>query len=167
MIPANRRREWRRCAPIAVALMASWQLGCRDSVAPLPLDSPALALEQPIPAPGQSALRIASIGDASGVEVPPVARTGIPLQVTVTTYGGGCISEDTTVVDVQPHSADVVPYQRWYQPKQDEGCTMELRIDRRAVQLVFDQPGIATVRVFGRGAPDGSVISVVRQVTVE
>jgi len=44
---------------------------------------------------------------------------------------------------------------------------MDLRINSRKVELVFDQLGIATVRVFGRGAPDGSVITVVRQVTVE
>jgi len=166
MIPTV-HRAWHRCAIVALAPMASWQLGCSQPTRPLPSDPPVLGLEQPMPAPGQSALRIANVGDASGIVVPSAAKAGLPLQVTVTTYSGGCISEDTTAVAMHPHSADVVPYQRWYQPKQNEGCTMELRVDRRQVDVVFDQPGIATVRVFGRGAPDGSVVTVSRQVFVE
>src|SRR5690348_15551489 len=58
MIPTDQHRAWRQYAPIAVAVMASWQFGCSEPAAPLPLDSSALALEQPIPAPGRSALRI-------------------------------------------------------------------------------------------------------------
>ena len=168
MIQTSSRRERRRYAPVAVALMAAWQLACSHPTASLlPLDTPALSLEQPMPAPGQSARRVAKIGGGDGVVIPSVALAGQPFRATVTTYGGGCISEDTTVVSSEAHAADIVPFQRWYQPRQNEGCTMELRINRRQVELTFAQPGVAMVRVYGRGQPDGSLITVVREVKVE
>ena len=167
MIPTN-YPAWRRYIPIGLSLLASVSLGCNQPTAStLPLTTPALSLEQPIPAAGQSALRVASIGDANGVAVPSLAHAGVPLQVTVTTYSGGCITEDTTVVAMETHSADIVPFQHWYQPKQNEGCTMELRVNKRQVELVFTQPGVASVRIYGRGQPDGGVITVVREVRVE
>jgi hypothetical protein len=168
MIPTCFRREWRCCALVAIAAMATWQLGCsQPTTRTLPLETPALRLEQPMPAPGQSARRVANIGGGDSVVVPSVAHAGQPFQVTVTTYGGGCISEDTTVVAAEAHSADIVPFQRWYQPRQNEGCTMELRINKRQVALTFAQPGVAVVRVYGRGQPDGSLMTVVREVSVE
>jgi hypothetical protein len=167
MIPTN-HPAWRRYTPIGLALMASVPLGCSQPTASiLPLGTPALSLEQPMPAAGQSALRVASIGDANGVTVPSVAHAGLPLQVTVTTYGGGCITEDTTVVTTNTHSADIVPFQRWYQPKQNEACTMELRVNKRQLEVVFTQPGVASVRIYGRGQPDGALVTVVREVRVE
>jgi hypothetical protein len=167
MSPASRHRRSRPYTMIGVAILACWQLGCGQDITPPPLSSTALSLEQPFPGPGQSALRIANIGGPEGVEVPPAVRAGEPLQVTVTTYGGGCIDEDTTAVVARAHMADVVPYQRVYQPKEHEACTMELRISHRQVDVVFTEPGMATIRVYGRGRPDGSVISVSRQVRVE
>ena len=120
-----------------------------------------------MPSAGQSALRVASIGAPSGISVPGTARVGAPVEVTVTTYGGGCVAEDTTVVEVRGHFANVVPFQRVYAPKQSEGCTMELRVNPRHVQVVFTQPGTATVFVFGRVTPDGSLAMIPREIVVE
>ena len=86
-----------------------------------PLTSTALRLEQPLPTPGSSALRVASVtyhGELPLVDAPSTAVAGQPFEVAVTTYGGGCIGEDTTVVDVSGHGADIVPYQRIHQPPQ-------------------------------------------------
>ena len=167
MSPASQHRRSRPYTLIGVAVLACWQLGCGQDITPPPFSSTALGLEQPFPGPGQSALRIASIGGPDGVEVPATVRAGEPLHVTVTTYGGGCVAEDTTAVVVHGNMADVVPYQRIYQPKEHEACTMELRINHRQVDVMFAAPGIATVWVYGRGRPDGSLISVLRQVSVE
>lgn len=164
-------RAWRRFAPLALALLAGWQLGCSQQITPPPLPpTSALDLEQPMPAAGESALRIASIGQSGEpvqVEVPSTARVGQSVPVAVTTYSGGCISDDTTAVDVHPHLANVVPYQRVYQPKQNEACTMELRVNRRQVDLVFTEPGPATVIVYGRSYPGGGLTMVTRQLVVE
>jgi len=166
MISSNQRRV----ALLVIAIAPCLQLGCSQPTKPtFPLSSPALSLEQPLPAAGHSARRVAFIalsGEAITVDVPSAARAGQPLLVAVTTYGGGCISEDTTVVDVHEHLADVVPYQRIYQPGRNEGCTMELRVNRRQVAVVFPERGVATVRVIGRVAGD-SLASVTRQVAIE
>lgn len=170
MIPTHRHREWRRVAPLALLLVAGWQLGCSQQITPPPLPTSALGLEQPLPAAGQSALRVASIGqygDPVQVEVPSIAKAGQPVPVAVTTYSGGCIHDDTTAVDVLPHLANVVPYQRVYQPRQNEGCTMELRVNRRQVNVVFSEPGPATVTVYGRTYPGGLLTPVTRQLVVE
>lgn len=131
--------------------------------------SPGLGLEQQ-PAPGQSARHIAAIlfyHDPIVIDVPASAHPGQPVDLAITTYGGGCISEDTTVVSTSGLLADVVPYQRVYTPKPPiEGCTMELRITRRLVPLVFSTPGVATVRVTGRAAPGDSLVQVLRAVVV-
>jgi hypothetical protein len=131
---------------------------------------PALSLEEPLPAPGHSARRAAVIafyGDPLVVEVPSTARAGAPFDVGVTTYGGGCIAEDTTVATVADRLADVVPYQRIHRPGPNEGCTLELRITRRTARVTFPTAGLAVVRVTGRAAPGDSLVSVVRAVRVE
>jgi len=170
MIPANRHREWRRYAPVVVAIMASSLLGCAQDLTQPTLPASALALEQPLPAPGQSALRVASIrqvGDPVVVDVPATMTAGVPTAVAVTTYSGGCITDDTTIVDVHGQSADVIPFQLVYQPKQNESCSTELQVNSREVLVTFAQPGSATVKIYGRSYPDGGVVIVTRQVTVQ
>ena len=137
--------------------------GCTSSTAPL--GSSALRLEQPLPMPGFSALRAGQVMPFL-VEAPSAATAGQPFPVAVTTYGGGCIGEDTTVVDVSDHRADVVPYQRVYQPTSNEACTLEARITRRQVRVVIPQAGEATVRFIGRGSPGGSLVFAERSVSI-
>jgi hypothetical protein len=160
-----------RTGLIVTGALLCFQSGCgRPSTAPPASDSPALSLEQELAPPGQSALRVATVAffdDHEQVDVPPVAVAGQPFTVSLTTYGGGCIVEDTTVVDVRGLRADVVPYQRVLTPPPNGACTMELRITRRQQQVVFDQPGVATVRVIGRGESNASLVSVLRTVRVE
>ena len=157
----------RRSAPIPILVL----LGAAACTTPTaPLTSGALRLEQPLPEPGTSALRVALVSfttDPFLVEAPSSATAGQPFDVVVTTYGGGCIGEDTTVVDVSEHHADIVPYQRVYRPPQGNfGCTMELRITRRQVHVVIGQAGRATVRVIGRASPGDSLVSTERSVSI-
>lgn len=134
-----------------------------------PLASTALRLEQPLPAPGASALRVASVqlySDPFRVQAPASAVAGQPFDVSVTTYGGGCIGEDTTLVEGRAHGADVVPYQRVYRPAANGGCTMELRITQRQVHVLIAESGEATIRVIGRTSPGDSLVSAERTVSV-
>jgi len=151
-------------------LLAAAAMACTGTTtSPVDPSAPALGLEQPFPAVGQSALRVARIfnfGDPTLVEVPSSVTAGTPFTVKVTTYGGGCISEDTTVVKVDGQRADVVPYQRIYQPGPNGACTMELRVTRRQASVVFDAPGSGVVRVIGRAMPGDTLIQVQRTVNV-
>ena len=138
---------------------------CRSSTAPA-VSSPALSLEEPL-TPGISVRRVALIrlsNDPVVVDVPAAAVAGVPLTVAVTTYGGGCVGEDTTVTFVEGLHADVVPYQRVITG--NIGCTLELRITKRQVAIVFPAAGRATVRVIGRSSPSDSVVVVERSVAV-
>ncbi len=137
---------------------------CRSSTGPT-VSSPALSLEEPLK-PGISVRRVARIlfaNDRVLVDVPAAAVAGVPLTVAVTTYGGGCVGEDTTVTFVEGLHADVVPYQRVIT---GVACTLELRITKRQVAIVFPAAGRATVRVIGRASPGDSVVVVERGVTV-
>ena len=138
---------------------------CRSSTAPA-VSSPALSLEEPL-APGIAVRRVARIAfysDPAVVDVPAAAAVGVPLPVAVTTYGGGCVGEDTTVTFVEGLRADVVPYQRVITG--NIGCTLELRITKRQIAIVFPAAGRATVRVIGRASPGDSLVVVERGVTV-
>jgi hypothetical protein len=157
--PRRAGRRWRS------ALMLGALASCTLNTAP----ADALRLEQPEPAPGTSALRVARThfyGNPVVVEVPTAATTGTPFAVAVTTYGGGCIAEDRTVVLVTDLSADVVPYQRVYRPRANEACTEELRITRREIVVTFQATGQGIVRVHGRAMPGDSLVVVERIVTV-
>ncbi len=120
---------------------------------------------------GTSALRVGRIYlseyDSAIVETPSAARRGEPVNVSVTTYGGGCVSADTTVATVSGLRAVVVPYQRQYQPPASGACTLALRIERRTVPLIFATSGIAVVRVVGRSSRDDELIAVERRLTVQ
>ena len=148
----------------ATMLTLAAAAACRSSTAPA-VSSPALYLEEPL-APGIAVRRVARIAfysDPAVVEVPAAAVAAVPLTVAVTTYGGGCVGEDTTVTFVEGLHADVVPYQRVIT---GVACTLELRITKRQIAIVFAAAGRATVRVIGRVSPSDSLVVVERGVTV-
>jgi len=150
-----------------LVVAAAATVACTDTTGPG--DPSALALEQPLPAAGKSALRAGTIllyHEPTVVEVPSSATAGTPFTVTVTTYGGGCISEDVTVVHVDGERADVVPYQRIYNPARNVVCTSELRITRRQASVTFASSGTAVVRVIGRAQPADTLMQVERTVLV-
>ena len=155
----------RRAALIRCAVLLTGLASCTSVTVP----TDALDIEQSAPPPGASALRVARThfyDQPVAIEVPAAATAGTPFLVAVTTFGGGCIAEDTTVVLVLGMHADVVPYQRVYQPRADEGCTEELRITRREVTVTLPAAGTAVVRVYGRAMPGDSLVVVDRAVTV-
>jgi hypothetical protein len=123
--------------------------------------------EEPLRA-GVNALRVGRIQlEGPVVKLPSNVRRNEPVDAYVTTYGGGCISSDTTVANVAALRATIVPYQREYRPLPNGACTMELRVERRAVRLVFATAGIAVIRVVGRVSPDDSLVAIERRLTVQ
>ena len=154
-------RHFARTSWLALALAAA---ACTSTVAP-DLPSDGLPLNEQVPTPGLTARRVASILDPAqpgAIDVPATARAGEAITVGVTTFGGGCIREDTTVVTVRGSQAEVVPYQLVYTPKQNEACTLEARVTPRRVRITFATAGSAAVVIRGRTSLEGDPATIVR-----
>ncbi len=122
--------------------------------------------EDGIPGSGQVVRRVATIyfhADPIVFDVPETVRVGDPLEGHITTYGGGCISEDSVIVSVAGSVAEVIPMQRVVY---GGACTAELRISSRPFKVVFDKVGEASIRVTGRADPGDSLIAARRRVRV-
>ena len=101
------------------------------------------------------------------VEVPDAVMRGADFEVTIRTYGGGCIAQGDTEVTVLASAAEVRPFDIFVTgTPHDSVCTDDLRLYLHRARMRFAQPGVATVRMRGRDAPGGEVIVVERQVTV-
>lgn len=105
--------------------------------------------------------------DTTIIEFPAVVRAGIPATVFVTTYGGGCVAEDTMVVTVVGLQADIVPYQRVAAIGPRTVCTLELRVTRRPAVVTFATAGVVTLQVTGRRQPDDVLFTRRRTFRVE
>jgi hypothetical protein len=104
-------------------------------------------------------------GDPVRVEAPAEVARGTDFQVAVVTYGGGCVREGDTDVEIDGLRAVVAPFDI---DVSGPGvfCTMELRQFRHTATLRFDRPGTATIIFRGRRVPEGDVVSVERTVRV-
>lgn len=107
---------------------------------------------------------IAFHGDPVVVEVPDTVEAGVPFEVSVRTYGGGCISKNGTDLRVDGLTADVRPYDNH---SGHQICTDELRVFVHRATLAFGAAGRAEVRFHGTEKPSGSAIVVARTVIVE
>lgn len=97
---------------------------------------------------------LAFYGDTSVVEMAGSTRIGQPTTVRFSSFGGGCVSKDTTEATVAGLKAEVRPYRR--EPVRlppDVACTAELRSDQNVVQVRFAEVGRATVRIVGLARP--------------
>ncbi len=132
-------------------------------VAPTELPLPEGALENGVMTRRVGVLR--HYGDSLLFEAPSRAAVGVPIEVHVTTYGGGCLGQDTTVTNVNGLRATVVPYQR-APVDPNVACTMELVLQRRLVRVTFQSAGLATLRVIGRDEPASRLFAVERRIEV-
>jgi hypothetical protein len=154
---------------LAAGLVGLVLIGCSTPSEP-PVQPSKLPIAEQALRAGTTVRRLARLrfgSDPLVVEVPATARAGEPVEIHVTTYGGGCIREDTTVASVAGLDAEVVPYQLVYVTRPDEFCALVLRVTRRSVHLTFSTAGRARVRVIGRQAPGDSLIVVTRGLIVE
>ena len=119
--------------------------------------------------PGDTIARPATLehfGDGPSLTIPATVTVGVPLHVTFTTYGGGCVERATNTLSVSALVADIRSQQREYIPREFEACTSELRIEQNDVAVAFDRPGTGLIRVFGRRMPGATPLTLEAQVTV-
>jgi hypothetical protein len=107
---------------------------------------------------------IAFHGDPVVIEVPDTVRAGVSFGVSVRTYGGGCLSEGGTTVQVRGLSADVTPYDLHSGASL---CTADLRTFTHEAALSFEEPGVAQIRFHGKQMPEDSLITLVRELVVK
>lgn len=101
---------------------------------------------------------------AAQVTVPATAQRGQPFDVTVTTVGGGCISEGPTRTRMQGMTVEVRPYDVH---DGNVACTPNILLFEHTATLRFDTPGTATVRIRGAGNQGSEPVTVTRTVTVQ
>ena len=67
---------------------------------------------------------IASDVEAAQITVPTTVQRGVPFEVEVLTYGGGCIDQGETEVEVQGLNASVTSYDYLVTPPPGVVCTL-------------------------------------------
>lgn len=103
-------------------------------------------------------------GNPVEITVPATARLDEPVTVSVTTYGGGCTHLGDTQVAVSGGTAELRPYDV---TETVGACpTIVNRLVHQA-EVIFDQVGTATVRVYGRSEPGGLPLVETRTITVQ
>ena len=102
------------------------------------------------------------------VDAPVIASVSIPFDITVRTYGGGCIDQGDTEVSVTGLHADIRPYDHFvtYLPPR-YACPDILHLSTHRATVRFEQPGTATVTVHGRVRPGDAAVAVQRSLRVE
>lgn len=85
--------------------------------------------------------------DSFELWVPEVVRAGLPTDVSVTTYGGGCTEAGPTEANLQGMLFSLEPYDSLNYV--DGNCTDILRWFRHTVTVTFPERGSATIRVIG------------------
>lgn len=100
----------------------------------------------------------------AAVTVPAAAQRGEPFTVTVITYGGGCLSQGPTRVRIRGTTAEVRPYDVH---SGGNVCPSDVQLYEHTATVRIDEPGAATVRVHGRGLPDGEMAVITRTVTIQ
>lgn len=138
---------------VAIALLAA--LGCR------------LSTDNEIRRERQPAF-LQFYDDPIVIHVPETVTVATEFEVTVRSYGGGCIDQGDTEVSVVGRSASVRPHDHFVTHlPENYGCTRELRLYTHRAVLRFDERGLAAVTVHGRVHPGDSAIAVMRDVNVQ
>ena len=149
-------------------------IGCSTRAhAPAP-DGVVLPLAEEPDRPGHGARRVAEMssltGDSSSLlAVPATVRRGDSIAVELTTTGGGCTEDDTTVTTMVGMTAQIVPYQRYVAPVRPHGyCVETLRLSPpRVVWFVFDSIGQVRVTVVYRDLARARLRTFERRIAVQ
>ncbi len=110
---------------------------------------------------------VLSIGEEPLVTVPAEGTVGVPVAVTVVTWGGGCVRQGTTEASVDALAADVRPYDSVYVYLPPHmACTADLRRYTHAATVTFATAGAARLRVHGWSEPAKASIVVERAIQI-
>ena len=105
------------------------------------------ALEPTFPEPGL----IIFYGDTADISAPASATRGVPFEVSVQTFAGGCtraIARTETKI-----SGTLVEIRPYNETRRASNCTDDLLILTHTASVQFDQLGSATIRVIGEQRP--------------
>ena len=108
---------------------------------------------------------IAFYGDTAEIEIPDTVHPAIPFDAAIRTYAGSCDRMGPTKTGGKEGVfVDVTPYEFFYTgPKACDDILVEF--DHR-VNVVILTPGVVEFRFHGRQLPDGSKMTLIRQVVV-
>lgn len=98
------------------------------------------------------------------VQAPDAVEAGAAFEVTVRTYGGGCVTQGPTEVEHDARAVVVRPYDVH---SGASVCTDELRMFDHRATVSVEEPGVAEIRVHGTELPADSAVVVTRSVVVE
>lgn len=113
--------------------------------------------------PDRSLGVIAFHGDPVVIEVPDTVPAGTPFDVSVRTYGDGCVTKGDTEVRQEGRTVNVRPYDVH---SGAEICTLQLKMFDHRATVTLDDPGPAEIRFHGRELPADSVLTVARSLIV-
>ncbi len=110
---------------------------------------------------------IEPFGTPVEITVPGSVVAGTPFEITVNTYGNGCVGLGETRVTVTGLTAEIEPFDWVVTPHPGAFCTDELNRFSHVATVEFVEKGTATLRVRGsRGEPGGEVVEVERSIAV-
>jgi hypothetical protein len=136
-------------------LIAGISVGCRSST------------ENEIQRERQVAV-VQFFSDPVAVHVPETVAVGATFEVTVRTFGGGCVGEGDTEVSVTGRNAVVRPYDIFVTDlPSNYACTDDLRWYTHRATIRFAEAGPATVAFQGRVRPGDGSITIQRTVQVQ
>jgi hypothetical protein len=107
---------------------------------------------------------IAFHNDPVVVDVPGAALVGIPFEVAIRTYGGGCISQGETLVRAYRDTVHVRPYDIHGGA---DICTLELVFFDHRATVTLRELGERTIAFYGLERPGDSELVVTREVLVQ
>lgn len=106
------------------------------------------------PPPDQEAERVLGLLNFQGTQDPIIAPAtvgvGQPFQVTITTFGNGCVEKGDEGVVISETGASVFVYDFTTATRPGVVCTTILKRLQHTVTLTFTQPGEKVIRVWGR-----------------
>lgn len=105
---------------------------------------------------------IESYGQGLVFEAPDTVAVGVPFAAGVRTYGGGCRKKGDVSVSIEGRHATILPIDRY---ENASGCNDDLAFFWHTVEVVFETPGTAELRVVGVVEPGDSLV--VRRRNVE
>ena len=98
------------------------------------------------------------------ITAPESVEAGVPFEVSVRTYGGGCHSRGTTDVDAIGLRVNVRPYDTH---SGHNLCTLPLAMFDHVAVVTVHEPGNALISFYGAAEPGDSTVVFVREVKVE
>jgi hypothetical protein len=98
--------------------------------------------------------RIIYAGDTANIQIPATVTRGVPFEVVIETFGGGCFS-DVPAATIVDHSAGGVTVTLFDLLQDDDVCTDDIRFIRHVASVTVDVTGDVLFRFLGIEAGGG------------